>query len=201
MPVIRLFVGRPRNLVTWATLASLGLAACAPVLESCRTSASVEEMVAAEAATWRGRAPAPIARNIKVTLATGGEDATPTIHEGIWAWEVSNENLQQALERSLELAGLRAPSAEPAAYRLEASLVGLDSLPESLFSVTVTSTIDYKVSPIGQGRTFQSVVVAKYGTSASESFSGCARYELAGVRAIRENIRSFIDQLVEFYGK
>jgi hypothetical protein len=151
-------------------------------------------MVAVEAATRRERAPAAIARNVKVTLATGGEDAIGILE--IWAWEVSNENLQQALERSLELAGLRAPSAQPASYRLEASLVGLDSA-----GVTVTSRIDYKVSPISQGRTFQRVVVATYRTSAYESFLGCGRYHLASEKAIRENIRSFIDQLVEFYGK
>jgi hypothetical protein len=86
MPSISMMVDRLRNLVMWATLASLGLAACACVAlpEYCRTSASVDEMVIAEAAMGRGRAPAPIAQKIEVTLATGGEDAGGLV---MWSWE------------------------------------------------------------------------------------------------------------------
>jgi hypothetical protein len=50
---------------------------------------------------------------------------------------------------------------------------------------------------MSQGPTFQTTVV----TTVSGSFwGGCGSFQLASDSAIRENIRSFIEQLVKFYG-
>ena len=188
MPLIRMLIDR-LTIFVCAVLALAGLAGCA-------TPASVEGMVATETTMWRGRAPTAIARKIEVTLVTGGEDTNP-----LWTSEVSNQDFRQALERSLDLAELQVPPGQPAAYRLEASLVGVDQ-PMMGFDMTVTSTVDYKVSPVtGDGRIFQTIVVAPYTASAFDSFLAVERLRLANEGSIRENIRSFIEQLIQFYGE
>jgi hypothetical protein len=173
--------------VVFGMVLAAGLAACA-------SPATVEGMSNLPSASQQAAMPSEIKSNIEMAVVTGGEPTNP-----LWTSEVGNEEFREALERSLRSAGALAPAGTAAGYRLEASLVGIEQ-PIMGFNTTVTSTVDYRVSPIdGQGRTLQTVVVAPYTAKMSDSAFGVQRLRLANEGSIRENIREFIDQRVAFY--
>lgn len=164
-------------------------------LSACASPAKVEGMTVTPAAVQTAAMPEAIRQNITLGMISGGEPTNP-----LWTSEVGNEEFRAAIEASLRSAGALAPAGSAGGYLLEASLIDVQQ-PIFGLDATVTSTVDYRVSPQGQeGRTFQTVVATPYTARMGEAFFGVQRLRLANEGAIRENIRQFIEQLVAFYG-
>lgn len=165
-------------------------------LSACAAPAKVEGMTVTPAAVQAAAMPDEIRQNIALGMVSGGEPTNP-----LWTSEVGNEEFRAALEASLRSAGAIAPVGSAAGYLLEATLIDVKQ-PIIGLDATVTSTVDYRVSPHGQeGQTFQTVVAAPYTARMGDAFCGVQRLRLANEGSIRENIRLFMEQLAVFYGK
>jgi hypothetical protein len=159
-------------------------------LSACVSGANRGAMVAPLAPEEISADIAPIKNAIHVGAVTGGEDTNP-----LWSSQVSNANFKAALEDSLALAVLKGDDHAP--YVLNAKLVELHQ-PFAGFDMTVTSTVEYMLTPAGQSKpTLTEKVVTPYTAAFGDAFLGAERLRVANEGAMRENIKEIIARLIK----
>lgn len=144
--------------------------------------------------------PATVAANpglqgtIELGGVGGGEETSP-----LWTSEVGTSEFRQALQQSLRASDLAAASPESATYMLEADLIEVDQ-PTFGFSMTVRSTVDYKVyDKTDDSLFFQRVVTASHRASVSDAFLGVKRLQLANEGSMKQNIRQFLRAFINHW--
>jgi hypothetical protein len=101
---------------------------------------------------------------------------------------------RKALEDTLSRAGYLAPSAGGARYKLTAELRQLEQ-PLGSADLNVTSQVQYTLTgPSGPGQELP--VLAVGSATSSDGFGAGQRMRIASERAIQENIKVFLNQLV-----
>jgi hypothetical protein len=180
---------------TWRSCKLLVMAAfSAALFTGCVAQpAQTDAMVPGDLALYGAAPPQALAQAVEMGIVSGGRPTNP-----LWMSQVGDEEFRAALERSLAMAGLLAPRAEDAHYRLDTHLVGL-AQPAIGFDATVTSTIDYRLTPLAEGKAFHTVVIEPYTATVSDAFSGVERLRVANEGSIRKNITRFIDELTTNY--
>ena len=123
-----------------------------------------------------------------VGAVAGGEETNP-----LWTSEVSQDAFRTALVSSLRNQGLYDP-----ASGLEISAV-LEEVDQPLFGfdVTVTATVTYRVTDATGAVLFDERIVRPYTADFSDAFLGVERLKLANDGAIKTNMESFIDRLLQ----
>lgn len=180
-------------------LVMLGALGAVLALGGCASPATVEGMTSlpsTDLSSNRQTAamPATLRNAIEVGQVSGGKPTNPLMDT-----EVGNDELRAALELSLEAVSALAPAGAPATYLLDVTLVSLEQ-PVLAYTITVTSTVDYRVSPkTSEGKPFHIVVVQPYTATIDDAYLGMVRLRLAKERVIRANIHEFIDELIVFY--
>ncbi|MCC2664006.1 MAG: hypothetical protein K0R41_929 [Geminicoccaceae bacterium] len=173
----------PLNLRRAALLIVLAPAA----LGACAGPATIGGMTASD--TGGTAIPPALEHSMTVGVVTGGEPTNP-----LWKSEVGNEEFRSALANSLRNFGLIAEG-EQSKYAVDAALIDLQQ-PSIGFSLTVTSTVEYRVRPSGSAQVvFEDTVIAPYTASATSSFLGTERLRLANEGSIKENLETFIERL------
>jgi hypothetical protein len=129
--------------------------------------------------------------SIYVQNVGGGKDTNP-----LWTSQVDSKTYKSALENSLTAVGYRSYDSN-AKYKVDAVLQELD---QPLFGLTfdVKSTVAYTVTtPDG----LKSIPITATGTATtSDAFMGIERLKIANERSIKENIKSFINEMTERFG-
>jgi len=120
---------------------------------------------------------------------TGGHETNP-----LWTPEVSDAELREALERSLERNRMLAAMPDSARYLVTARILRFGR-PLVGFSMRVSPSIAYRVVEQGTEQAiFDEVVSTSYTVDFSESPLGAERLRLANEGAIRESIREFLNR-------
>lgn len=104
---------------------------------------------------------------------------------------VSNEPFKAALESSLAANGYLARGGKPK-YTIDVEIKDLNQ-PLIGLDYDVTSTVVYKVSSAGTIKQYP--IVAKGSASLSDSPLGADRMRVANERAMKQNIRQFLEAL------
>lgn len=138
-------------------------------------------------------APASLQHSIEVGQVSGGRATNP-----LWTSQVDNEDFRTALVQALDQARLASLPGTSAHYRLDAVLAGLEQ-PMLGIDLTVTSTVNYDLSPIDGGEPYRTTVVRAYTASMGEALYAPARLRKANEGAIRENIAAFIADLTSHF--
>lgn len=124
-------------------------------------------------------------RSVTSVVVSGGSETNP-----LWTAQVSNEDLQTALEASLAAAGYmgaEGPNMVVTAnmVELQQPMVGLD--------LSVTSRIQYSVT--SNGRVVFNDTVSATGTGTmSDAFAAVERLRIANEKSIKENIKQFLQR-------
>ncbi len=118
---------------------------------------------------------------------SGGKETNPLL-----ASKVSNEAFEQALTDSLINFGLY--NSTNGRYQLEAELLALEQ-PMMGFSFTVNSVIEYKVHK-DNSSVFEKTIKASGTATTGDTIIGVERLKIANERAIKNNIRMFIDEVL-----
>ena len=162
----------------------------AGLLAGCASPARVDQMVATPQAGVTLPDNSPLRAAMVVGSVIGGERTNP-----LWTSEVDNPQFQQALEKSLQAAGMLA-TGDPK-YRLNAALVKLDQ-PIIGFDFEVVSHVKYTVVEAASGKqVFERTMDAAYTAKMSDAFVGVERLRLANEGSIRTNIAKLMDALRE----
>lgn len=160
------------------------------VMQGCASAAKVENMVPTN--VEQVSSGSALATQLYVSNASGGDETNP-----MWASKISAEDFRKALEQALENAGLLSEMRSSGEYEVK---VFLDEVDQPLIGLdmTVTTKVTYEV--IRQGtreRILEKQVVASHTATLSDQFYGVERLRLANEGSAEENIRLFIEQLLE----
>ena len=170
------------------SLKSVFIVFWAAILAGCATPAAVEKMAAAVPATQTSLA---LKNSVGVADVTGGKETNP-----MWTSQVSSEGFRQALEQSLENAGMFNKVVAGSKYQLSADLTRLDQ-PLIGFNFTVTSTVRYAlIETRSRKPVYERVIQADYTASMVDAFLSTQRMKLANEGAVKANIRAFLSDLV-----
>ena len=128
-------------------------------------------------------------------MVSGGQPTNP-----LWTSQVGNEEFRAALVQAVEQAGLAAPAPDHSSYRLDADLVGL-AQPMFGFDLTVTSTVNYELTPVRAGEPYRTTVSRSYAAAMGDAFLATERLRLANEGSIRANISGLLDELNTHFDK
>lgn len=124
----------------------------------------------------------------------GGSKTSP-----LWTSQVGNPEFREALVRTLLAAGLG--RAENGQFRLDAVLQKLEQ-PFAGFTMTVSSTIGYKLTEVATGAVvYENTITASGSATMDDTMYGVARLKIANERAIRANLRQLIEALYALPGR
>ncbi len=164
------------------------------LLAACAQPARVSQMTTQAIQPERVAANPELQGAIELGGVGGGEETSP-----LWTSEVGTPEFRQALDQSLQVSGMLAPDPAAASYMLEADLIEVDQ-PFMGFSMTVASTVDYKVyNKADNTLFFQKVVTASHTATPSDAFLGVKRLQLANEGSVRENIRQFLRAFINHW--
>jgi hypothetical protein len=155
---------------------------------ACAQGARTNAMVAAVTPDTLVDEGSPLTASSTVVSVTGGTETNP-----LWTSEISDAAFKQALEQSLQLHAILAPS--NGRLSVTAALKEVDQ-PFIGASFTVTSTVAYKVVDPTGAVVFEDTVVKPYTAEFSDAFLGAERLRLANEGSARANIAEFIKRLV-----
>ena len=130
----------------------------------------------------------PLVGSTKVGSVTGGQETSP-----LWTSEISNEAFKTALEQSLQLNTVLGDSNAP--QTVNAELVSVDQ-PLIGASLTVTTTVAYKVTDSSGNVIFDEHIETPYTAAFSDAFLGVERLRLANEGSAQANIAAFIDKFI-----
>ena len=184
--------GRRGNLASTGTLPSI-LVLVVIQLTGCATPASIEGMTVTGTAVTTAPANFALKNSVLIGNVSGGESTNP-----LWTSEVGGEEFRTALEESLNVGQLLAPSDPDALYLLRATLLAVQQ-PLIGFNLTVNSTVRYALNRRSDGKqVWEQTVSADYTATVGESFLAVERLRLANEGSIRENLKALIDRLYQF---
>jgi len=172
----------------WCKIVALAIVGAAA--QGCAQPAQVSGMVAPAPATdaWVN---SPYKGAMNVGTVSGGQETNP-----LWTSMVGDKEFKEALEHSLAVNKLLAPTDSDAKYVVNAELNDLDQ-PLAGFDLTVSAKVDYRVTKKDASElAFGDTVESKYTASFSDAFVAVERLKLANEGAIRNNIKTFIDRLL-----
>ncbi|MCG8323329.1 MAG: hypothetical protein MI921_27770 [Cytophagales bacterium] len=156
-------------------------------VSACAAPAKVENMVV-QAATVDAPADPSLSGAICVASVTGGEETNP-----LWTSEVDDADFKAALQGSLANSGLLAADSDNCNYELEANLLGL-AQPSFGFSFEVTAHVNYSIFTRGARDPYLlETVTASHTATVGDAFFGIRRLRLANEGAIQNNIKQYID--------
>lgn len=104
-----------------------------------------------------------------IGAVAGGEETNP-----LWTSEVGNDAFSAALERNLVLAGARARDEPSAAYRPDATIVGVDQ-PSMGLDTNVTSTVQDITTPLAGGEPSSTPVIESFAATFADAARGLER--------------------------
>jgi len=175
---------RPAILRLFLVFAVSGLAACASPAEVQNMTVSPNQLESRVASSQFSGA-------LEISKINGGESTNP-----LWTSEVSNAAFKKALRDSLQNTGLMS-AGSAAKYGVEATLSQLDQ-PLIGFDLTVNSMVNYRVFEKASRQTvFDESVTASHTATFSDAAFAIQRLRFANEGSIRENIRNFINRLLE----
>lgn len=160
-------------------------------LGACASPAEMQNMVVDQSAVVAAAPNTPFKEAIVIARVDGGEKTNP-----LWTSEVDGPAFRGALEMSLDRSGLLAKPSIAAKYDLQAILASVDQ-PLFGLDLTVTSRVDYRlVERETLDVCFDKSVYSSYTATFGDSPIAIQRLRLANEGSIRENIKSFIQQLI-----
>ena len=170
-------------------LAPLVLAIVATIyLSGCATPAKPQAMVVQPSTTTHAPPVNEALRNtFQVSGVTGGKGTNP-----LWMSKVDNASYQEALEKSLRIAGYLAPAGTEPVHVVAVSLKALKQLLIGL-SFKVVSEVEYRItSPESE----QVIPVTATGIATmGDALIGVTRLRMASENSINENIKAFLAKL------
>ena len=169
-------------------LIALSLVAACSVITGCASPAQVSNMRATEYLD-QAQTPSALRHAIDIEDISGGKGTNP-----LWTSQVSQDAFRQALEQSLQSAGLLTQG-QNGRYRLVANL---DGLRQPLFgvSMTVSSKVHYSLVDTRDNRTvYEKTIDTPYTAAFTDALTGVKRLRLANEGAIRKNIEALIGDL------
>lgn len=169
-----------------------GLALGASLLAGCGGGARSTALVAPLSTATLVTEANPLFRAVAVGVVDGGQETTL-----LSGSQVSNANLVEALETSLDLTLLLAPGGEQTAYVLDATLEDLDQ-PVLQLTLTVTATMLYRLRKPSGELLFQERITTPFTSKFSDSFIRSERFRLANEGAVKANITEFLNRLVAY---
>lgn len=175
-------------------MARLGAISAVFLGAGCAEPASVGPMVSPRAARAVAAPADPaLAHAVCVERVRGGKRTNP-----LWVSEVDNRSFLEALRQSLGNHGLLAVGDDICRFGIEAHLLGL-SQPFIGLDVEVTSNVNYRVRKPGDPEpyllsTTQASHLVRF---SSDKVLWGVRLKAANEGAVRKNIQSFIDQLMQ----
>jgi hypothetical protein len=169
------------------SLAAIVLAAA--TLVGCASPSRTDQMSAQTAPADRIIV-TPMTKNVEVREVTGGSATNPA-----WVSKVGNADFKQALETSLDEAGMLSGAKDAGKFVLVANMEKLEQ-PMFGFDMTVTAVVKYTLTERATGKEVMSKVIAlPFTATTRDAFVGMTRLRLANEGAIRVNIRSLIDEI------
>ena len=175
----------PRGRVPCAALTVIALT----LLSACSQPARAPRMTVHNVMEKAVAADTQLEESFAVGGVTGGHETNP-----LWTPEVSDAELREALERSLERNRMLAAMPDSARYLVTARVLQFGR-PLVGFSMRVSPRIAYRVVEMGTEQAiFDEVVSTSYTVDFAESPLGAERLRLANEGAIRESIREFLNR-------
>lgn len=174
-------IARPRPAALAALAAASLLTACA--------STDAQPGAMAPTATAPAAGPSdPGYQAVTVGAVTGGRGEV-----SFWTGpDVSSTEFKTALQTGLQSQGLF--TAETPKYEVQAA-VRLDK-PMMGFTLTTSSTVNYTVRSVGDGRVvLQESITAPGSATTGDAFIGSERLRIANERSLKENIGRFVARL------
>ncbi len=170
-------------------LAALGLGS---TLAGCASEARSTAMVAPVTEKSLVSASNPLRSAVVLGGVRGGEATNP-----LWISKVSGINFRKALDTSLRLTTLRAPSDEmgPSRYLLEATLEEVDQ-PQLAINFEVTVTALYQLKSHRGALLYNERVTSPHTARFTDSLVRAERLRLANEGAVKLNIATFLERLV-----
>ena len=161
-------------------------------LAACAQPSRAPQMTVHNVMTPALAADADLAENFAVGDVGGGRETDP-----LWTPQVSDAQLREALERSLEHNGMRAARSDFARYIVSARIVEFER-PVLGLAMRVSPLVAYRVvDRADAGVIYGEELRSSYTVSFAESVLGIERLRLANEGAIRENIREFLNRFRE----
>lgn len=165
------------------------------ILSGCATPADQTAMSLESTERGNYSAQSNLAGEVAVGSVIGGEKTNPA-----WTSEIGSEQFRRALENSLETAYLLGPRLN-SKYLVDVELVGINQ-PMVGFSFNVSSRIRYTVREQNSRELVLDELVSADGRAgAGEAFVGTKRLQIATEKSAKNNIRNFIDRILEFAAK
>jgi len=160
-------------------------------LAGCASPARVDSMVAHRSNAVANQPVATdLVNNIRVASVLGGENTNP-----LWTSQISSNDFKQALEKSLDNAGLLNALRTGGDYELSVTLVGVDQ-PLIGINMTVKSTVHYRLVRISSRETLMDEEIARsYTAKFGDHLLGVERLRLANEGSARVNISTLIEKL------
>lgn len=167
------------------------LAAAAFSLAACASASKPGAMVAELTDATIIRDDSALRSSFAVGSVTGGKETSP-----LWKSNVSSEDFAEALRQSL--AGHALLASTDGKYVVEAALVEVKQPVLGGFNMTVTSTVNYKVTEAETSAVvLEKSVVNEYTAKMGDAFVGVERLRLANEGSMKGNIAQFIETLVK----
>ena len=160
------------------------------VLQGCASAAKIENMVPTD--VERVDPKSALADQIYISGASGGDETNP-----MWTSEISAEDFRKALEQALSNSGLLSEMRSSGQYELRVFLDEVDQ-PFIGLDMTVTTKVTYEVIQRDtRERVFREQITASHTATMSEQFYGVERLRLANEGSAEENIKIFIERLLD----
>lgn len=169
--------------------AALALTLIASTLVACAQPAKVTNMVPALTPSLMANQKSPLTNKVVIAAVTGGKTTNP-----MWTSEVGDAEFQQALEQSLQAAGLLAPAGAKETYQLRTQLKELEQ-PLVGLSMKVTAVANHQLQSPAGAEVLNKTLTTPYTAAFGDAFMGVERLRLANEGAIRENIKALIEEL------
>lgn len=165
-------------------------AVAAATLSACAGAARPDNMIVTSVTTPAVSPSEAGYKSFRVAHVDGGSQTNP-----LWMSAVSSEDFKKALEDSLRAFGLLADDPASAKSEITANLQDLQR-PLAGIDMTVTSKVHYAAkSTADQKVVFDDVVAASGTAKFGDSLLAVERLRLANEASVKENIKSFIEQL------
>ncbi|MBA2587751.1 MAG: hypothetical protein H0U98_03905 [Alphaproteobacteria bacterium] len=160
-------------------------------LGGCAQGARVDQMAAMP--TTALPATSELQHAIQLNSVTGGTTTNP-----LWMSKVGNPEFQAALASSLGSAGLLANG--EGRYRLDAKLEALRQ-PMMGFDLTVHTQVHYTLTDTKLSKpVFDHQIDSDFTATVGDAFMAVERLRLANEGSIKQNIRTFMDQMIAEFG-
>ena len=162
------------------------------LISGCASPARIDSMVATDVDVPKSHpVPAALHNNIRVSSVLGGEETNP-----LWTSEIGNGEFRQALESSLENAGLLHVLRTGGRYELHATLTEV-SQPMFGLDLTVKTRVHYRLVDVDSRKPLLDEEISEsYTAKFSDHLMAFERLRLANEGSARKNISTLISKII-----